>query len=119
MGSSKVASFNKQQNLIAGWAKALAHPARIAILEVIISKKSCICGEIVNELPLAQSTISQHLKELKLVGILKGVIEGSNTCYCIDENVWHELSNQFSVFFSNLQFVSCQNRNIDERETQS
>jgi len=71
--------------------KALGHPARVAIIELLIKKKSCICGDIVEELPLSQSTISQHLKELKRVGIIKGEIEGVKTCYCIDEKVWVEL----------------------------
>ena len=71
-------------------AKALGHPARIAILEFLIKKNSCICGDIVDELPLSQSTISQHLRELKEVGLIKGEIEGASVCYCIDAKVWNE-----------------------------
>ena len=85
MGLSKTADFNKSQNELAAIAKALGHPARIAILQFLASKKSCVCGDIVNELPLSQSTVSQHLKELKKVGLIKGEIDGPSVCYCLDE----------------------------------
>lgn len=70
--------------------KALAHPARIAILEVLIKKNACMCGDIVEVLPLSQSTVSQHLKELKEAGLIKGDIEGAKVCYCIDEKEWSQ-----------------------------
>ena len=85
MGISKTEHFTDKQNELASLLKALAHPARIAILEHIIKVNACICNDIVNELPLAQPTISQHLKELKNAGIIKGNIEGNAICYCIDE----------------------------------
>jgi DNA-binding transcriptional ArsR family regulator len=85
MGVSKTEYFSQSQNDIALMAKALGHPARIAIIEYLIKVDSCICGDIVNELPLAQPTVSQHLRELKNVGIIKGNIEGNAICYCIDK----------------------------------
>lgn len=88
MGLSKTEEFTKAQNDVAALAKALGHPARIAILQFLASQKSCICGDIVEELPLSQSTVSQHLKELKKVGLIKGDIEGPSVCYCIDAKVW-------------------------------
>lgn len=91
MGTTKSNQFTIEQNRLADLYKALAHPARIAILQLLINQKSCICGDIVDELPLSQSTISQHLKELKKAGIIKGEISGVRTCYCIDDKVWREL----------------------------
>ncbi len=84
MGATKTAFFTTSQNQLATIFKALAHPARIAILDYLLTKKSCVCGDIVNELPLAQPTISQHLKELKNAGLIKGNIEGNAICYCIN-----------------------------------
>ena len=84
MGSSKSAYFSEKHNEIANLAKALAHPARIAIVELLLQKGSCVCGNLVDELPLAQATVSQHLKELKSAGIIQGNIEGNAICYCID-----------------------------------
>lgn len=84
MGLSKTEEFSKEQNEIAAIAKVLGHPARIAILQYLSEKKSCVCGDIVDELPLSQSTVSQHLKELKKAGLIKGEIEGPSVCYCID-----------------------------------
>jgi DNA-binding transcriptional ArsR family regulator len=88
MGATKTEEFTIKDNKIAKYAKALAHPARIAILQVLIKQQSCICGDIVDELPLSQSTVSQHLKELKESGLIKGDIEGAKVCYCIDEKEW-------------------------------
>ena len=85
MGLSKTEDFTKNQNELAAIAKALGHPARIAILQFLASQKACVCGDIVNELPLSQSTVSQHLKELKKAGLIKGEIEGPSVCYCLDE----------------------------------
>lgn len=89
MGASKAEEFTVKDNRIARYAKALAHPARVAILKLLLRKQSCICGDIVDELPLSQSTISQHLKELKAAGLIKGDIEGAKVCYCIDEEEWN------------------------------
>ncbi len=92
MGLAKTEEFTIRQNKIAQYAKSLAHPARVAIIQLLLKKQSCICGDIVNELPLSQSTVSQHLKELKGAGIIKGDIEGVTTCYCIDEKEWKRVS---------------------------
>ena len=89
MGASKTSEFSTADNNIANFAKAIAHPARVAILQMLIKRQSCICGDIVDELPLSQSTVSQHLKALKEAGIIKGNIEGTSVCYCIDENIWN------------------------------
>ena len=91
MGASKTDHFTDAQNQIANIAKALGHPARIAIIDYLMSVDTCICGDIVNELPLAQATVSQHLKELKNAGIIKGNIEGNSICYCVDENTMEVL----------------------------
>ncbi|WP_419870954.1 ArsR/SmtB family transcription factor [Chryseobacterium sp. CT-SW4] len=96
MGATKTDHFTEQQNKIATIAKALGHPARIAIIEYLLKVNTCICGDIVNELPLAQATVSQHLKELKNAGLIKGNIEGTAICYCIDEKTFEILKDYFS-----------------------
>ena len=96
MGATKTDHFTGKQNAVATLAKALGHPARIAIIEYLIKVDACICGDIVNELPLAQPTISQHLKELKNAGLIKGNVEGNSVCYCIDEKAIGKLQNYFS-----------------------
>jgi DNA-binding transcriptional ArsR family regulator len=88
MGSTKSSEFTAKDNKLAKYAKALAHPARLSILKLLASKQSCICGDIVEELPLSQSTVSQHLKELKEARLIKGDIEGATVCYCIDHREW-------------------------------
>ena len=88
MGATKSYEFSVKENKIAKIAKALAHPARIAILDLLAKRQACVCGDIVDELPLSQSTVSQHLKELKEAGLIKGDIEGAKVCYCIDEKEW-------------------------------
>lgn len=88
MGLSKTDEFTVKDNRLAAYAKALAHPARVAILQLLVRKQACICGDIVDELPLSQSTVSQHLKELKNAGLIKGEIEGASICYCINEVEW-------------------------------
>ena len=80
--------------------KALAHPARIAIIQQLIKAEACICGDLVGELVLAQATISQHLKELKNVGLIQGTIEGTTVCYCIDPKVWKQYKIAFETFFT-------------------
>jgi len=95
MGATKTAHFTRRQNSIAIITKALGHPARIAIMEHLVKVNACICGDIVNELPLAQPTISQHLKELRNAGLIKGTIEGNSICYCIDEKAIGKLQAYF------------------------
>ena len=87
MGLTKTDLFTKEQNDIAAMAKAIGHPARIAILQYLVKKNACVCGDLVEELGLAQATTSQHLKELKNIGLIQGNIEGVNTCYCIEPKV--------------------------------
>ena len=87
MGASKIINYSEAEMQIAKFAKALSHPARVAILQLLIQKQSCICGDIVDELPIAQSTVSQHLKELKQAGLIKGNIDGASICYCVDIEV--------------------------------
>ena len=99
MGTTKAEEFKLRENRMANYAKALAHPARIAILNLLIKKKSCICGDIVDELPLSQSTVSQHLKELKQAGLIKGDIEGAKVCYCIDDKEWKAAKERFDQLF--------------------
>ena len=89
MGLTKADDFSVKDNRISKYAKALSHPARVAILNLLIKKQACICGDIVEELPLSQSTVSQHLKELKAAGLIKGDIDGAKVCYCIDEKEWN------------------------------
>jgi DNA-binding transcriptional ArsR family regulator len=88
MGATKSHEFTVKENKLAKYAKALAHPARVAILKLLASKQTCQCGDIVVELALSQSTVSQHLKELKDAGLIKGEIDGAKVCYCIDEKEW-------------------------------
>jgi len=103
MGKSKSTAFTEEQNQLANWAKALAHPARIAILQYLIQRNSCVCGDIVDELPLAQATVSQHLKALKEVGIIQGEISGTSVCYCIAPEGWQKLQTHFGYFFGRFQ----------------
>lgn len=99
MGLTKSEKFTEEQNQIAALAKVLGHPARIAILQHIVKMDSCICGDLVQEIGLAQPTISQHLKELKNSGIIKGDIEGTSVCYCIDQKNWAQIAKIFASFF--------------------
>ena len=102
MGATKTDQFTARQNQLAVLAKALGHPARIAILDYLLKTDSCICGDIVNELSLAQPTVSQHLKELKNVGLIKGNIEGNAICYCIDEKALKKLQDYFSAISAKM-----------------
>jgi ArsR family transcriptional regulator len=102
MGTTKTDHFTDKQNAIATLLKAMGHPARVAIIEYLLKVDSCICGDIVNELPLAQPTISQHLKELKNAGIIKGNIDGNSVCYCIDEKAIGKLQNYLANISSKL-----------------
>lgn len=99
----KPEDFSIYDVTVSKYAKALSHPARIAILNLLIQKKTCICGDIVEELPLAQSTVSQHLKVLKEAGLIKGDIDGSTVCYCIDEKEWQIAKNILNDLFESYQ----------------
>lgn len=102
MGKTKTDLFSPFHNQLALMAKAIAHPARIAILEHLINKGTCVCGDIVEELPLSQSTVSQHLKSMKEAGIIKGDIEGPFTCYCIDNETCMKLFQHIKQMFSKV-----------------
>ena len=103
MGVTKHELFSVAQNDLATVAKALAHPARVAILEHLLKINQCICGDLVQELGLAQPTISQHLRELKNAGIIQGTIEGTSVCYCIHPDRWQEISKQFTTLFNQFK----------------
>lgn len=103
MGATKSYEFGIKENRLAKYAKALAHPARIAILKFLANKAACQCGDIVDELPLSQSTVSQHLKELKEAGLIKGEIEGAKVCYCIDEKEWKAAQTWINQLFDSYK----------------
>jgi len=103
MGLTKTEEFTKSQNDLATIAKALGHPARIAILQFLIKTKACVCGDIVDELPLSQSTVSQHLKELKNSGLIKGDIDGPSVCYCIDQKAWIKAQKLINGLFESFE----------------
>lgn len=98
MGLSKTEIFTKEQNQLALIAKIFAHPARIAILEHLFKVQACVCGDLVNEIGLAQPTVSQHLKEMKRLGVITGEVEGTSVCYCIDMKQWETLRTTFENF---------------------
>jgi len=102
MGATKTDLFTKEQNELANMAKAIAHPARIAILQKLIKTNACICGDLAEELGLAQPTISQHLKELKSAGIIQGTVEGTSVCYCINPEIWKQYRQFFFEFFTEV-----------------
>ena len=99
MAIHKKEAFTQKEQDLAAFAKALAHPARIAIIQELVKANACVCGYLVDELGLAQSTISQHLKELRNAGIIKGTIEGTRVCYCIDEKAWKQYKKELDAFF--------------------
>ena len=105
MSVAKTEKFTAEQKRLATLTKALGHPARIAILMHLININSCVCGDIVEKIPLAQSTISQHLKALKQAGIIHGEVEGAKTCYCINPKVWVEMKGTLSQFFG--KYTGC------------
>lgn len=107
MGASKTEHFTEKQNSNALLFKALGHPARVAIVEYLLSVDECICGDIVNELPLSQPTVSQHLKELKTAGLIKGNVEGNAICYCLDEKTIARLRDYFATIAIKLEKKNC------------
>ena len=107
MGLAKTEIYSEEINELALLAKALAHPARIAILQHLFEVKSCICGDLVLEIGLAQATISQHLKELKNANIIKGTIEGTAICYCINPDTIDKIENHFGMIRHKLKNKCC------------
>jgi hypothetical protein len=99
MGLTKTEIFTDEQNKLAVQLKAIAHPARIAILQELIKSNACICGDLVEELGLAQATISQHLKELKNAGLIQGTIDGVSVCYCIEPKAWNKFQSELNLLF--------------------
>ena len=99
MAFSKKADFQADEIILSEFAKAMSHPARVAILKVVAERQSCVCGEIVEILPLAQSTVSQHLKELKEVGLIDGTIDGAKSCYCVNWVVFEKIGAMLNHFF--------------------
>ena len=108
MGITKTELFTKKQNEIANIARALGHPARIAIMQHLVKTNVCICNDLVEELGLAQATISQHLKELKQLGFIQGSIEGTSICYCIDPKIWDKYRKLFADFFVEINKGTCE-----------
>ena len=103
MAIHKKEAFTQKEQDLAAFAKALAHPARIAILKLLAQKNECICGEIVEVLPLSQSTVSQHLKELKNAGLIDGSIDGPRSCYCINWKAFEKFMGELSFLFNKLK----------------
>jgi ArsR family transcriptional regulator len=103
MAEHKLAEFDKKEQGLAAFAKAISHPARIAILKVLAQRNECICGEIVEVLPLAQATVSQHLKALKEAGLIDGSVEGAKSCYCINWKAFEQFNASFNSLFSKLK----------------
>ncbi len=103
MGLSKKEEFTARQNRLADYAKALAHPARVAIVEYLATSNACMCGDIVDVLPLSQSTVSQHLRELKNAGLIKGTIDGTSVCYCLNEQGWNEMQSMLGPFLVTMK----------------
>lgn len=106
MAINKKEIFNNDSLVLSNYAKALSHPARVEILKILAEKNSCICGDIVLEIPLAQSTVSQHLKELKSAGLIIGEIDGPRSCYCLNPQKLEELSELFSKLMSLIKSCS-------------
>ena len=103
MGLSKAILFSDEQNRLASLAKVFAHPARIAIIEYLFKNRTCVVNGLLEELPLSQSTISQHLKEMKNAGIIKGEVEGANICYCLNSEVMIELSAKLNQLIGEIK----------------
>lgn len=107
MGVTKTEVFTDEQNKIAELAKAFAHPARVAILSLLCQRQSCICNDLVEVLPLSQATVSQHLKELKRIGIIEGEVNPPKVCYCINQKMWKEAEAIFGKLFQDLPKSCC------------
>ena len=103
MATAKIDAFADHEVELAAWAKAVAHPARLAILRVLAVRNACICGEIVDELPLAQATVSQHLKALKQAGLITGEVEGPRVCYCLDHAALRRFRQAMESLFDGLE----------------
>lgn len=103
MGVTRTELFTTNQNRLANWARVLGHPARVAILQHLVKARTCICGSLVDELGLAQATISQHLRELKEAGLIQGTVEGTSVCYCIEPKAWAKVQAAFNTLFDSYE----------------
>jgi ArsR family transcriptional regulator len=99
MTYAKTSAFTEEQQQLARVAKALAHPARVAIIQLLASKHTCISGDIAAELPLSRTTVSQHLQELKALDLIRGEIDGLTVCYCLNTELLRQVQQQFAAFF--------------------
>jgi ArsR family transcriptional regulator len=109
MPSAPDKPFSPTERRLADGLKALAHPARLAIVRLLAEREECVCGEIVDDLPLAQSTVSQHLKALKEAGLVRGTVEGRRTCYCLDPEAVTLLRDELAGFFDTLDLSAAPN----------
>lgn len=107
MTYAKISVFTEEQQQLARVAKALAHPARVAIIQLLASKQTCISGDIAAELPLSRTTVSQHLQELKALDLIRGEIEGLTVCYCLNTELWQQVQQQFAAFFQAATAPAC------------
>lgn len=107
MGITKTENFTEEQLELSNLMKALGHPARVAIIQYLIESNKCVCGDIVDVIPLAQATVSQHLKELKTAGLIKGSIEGNTICYCIEPKTWNKLKGIFASLTGKIKEAAC------------
>jgi len=103
MAFAKINAFTHEQQQLAAFSKAIGHPARVAILQVLASANECVCGQIVDVMPLAQSTVSQHLKELKDADLIKGTVEGPRSCYCINWEAFQAFQKHFNALFTAIK----------------
>ena len=103
MPITRTEEFRAKDIRFSRWAKALAHPARVAILRTLAKRNACVCGEIVHDLPIAQATVSQHLKELKNVGLVEGTVEGPSSCYCLNREAIEEIATTLNALFDELR----------------
>lgn len=106
MGVTRTDLFTTNQNQLATWARVLGHPARIAILQYLLKRNTCVCGSLVHELGLAQATISQHLRELKDAGLITGTVEGTSVCYCIEPKAWAKAQAAFNTLFEKYEPIN-------------
>lgn len=102
MSKSKTEEFSRDEIWLADVAKALSHPARISILKILAQKNVCMCGDIVELLPLAQATVSQHLKELKRVGLIEGEVDGPKVCYCLNSSAMEKAKEELTKLFKKV-----------------
>lgn len=105
MAQNKRDIFNESENILSDFARSISHPARIQILTTLALKNTCVCGDFVNNLPLAQSTVSQHLKELKKYGLIIGEVDGPRSCYCINQEMLKKMEDEFVKFFKKLKTI--------------